>query len=181
MLFSLANQFNTYTSPLLLHAGFGSSVLNGTRHSRIVLLTYSEDKKCLCWSKSPIKYYHQINWSQQEQKKKKQQQHIPKKKKKKKKSHFFCMWRCATFLYFWRGNYISESVKTGWRFGNNFFIPPLNLALDRIAREKAICVWLLSLASPEPGWAWASKCQSDKDQAWQTDTGVLSFRVSSLC
>lgn len=45
----------------------------------------------------------------------------------------------------------------------------LNLARDRIAREKTICVWLLSLASLEPGWAWASKCQSDKDQAWQTD------------
>lgn len=43
-----------------------------------------------------------------------------------------------------------------------------------------MCFWLLSLASLEPGWAWASKCQSDKDQAWQTDTGVLSFRVSSL-
>lgn len=53
MLFSLANQFNTYTSPLFLQAGFGSSVLNGTRHSYIVLLTYSEDKKCLRWNKQP--------------------------------------------------------------------------------------------------------------------------------
>lgn len=95
-------------------------------------------------------------------------------------THCCSMCRPTGFLYVCRGNYISDSVKTGWRFGTLFFFS-LNLALDRIAREKAICVWLLSLASPEPGWAWASKCQWDKDQAWQTDTGVLSFHVSSLC
>lgn len=62
-----------------------------------------------------------------------------------------------------------------------FFFFLRETELQRGEREKgAMCFWLLSLASLEPGWAWASKCQSDKDQAWQTDTGVLSFCVSSL-
>lgn len=172
MLFSLANQFNTYTSPLLLHAGSGSSVLNGTRHSCIVLLTYSEDKKCLCLKQQPYQALITNRLGQ----------HCVKIFFSQKQNKDNNTWRLTGSSTFVEAIIFPRVCKNRMKIWKQFSFPPaLNLALDRIAREKAICVWLLSLASPEPGWAWASKCQSDKDQAWQTDTGVLSFRVSSLC
>lgn len=44
--------------------------LNGTRHACIVLLTYSEDEKCLCTSKGPQSWLnHQWGWVSAEKKK----------------------------------------------------------------------------------------------------------------
>lgn len=124
MLFSLANQFNTYTSPFF---GFGSSVLNGTRQCRIVLLTHSErERKSLLCSNGPTKSYSPIG-----------SERIRKDSKKKNGNSVW--WLSILFL---------RVGKNRTRILGN--IPSLiNLALSRIAREKAI--WLLSLPSPEPG------------------------------
>lgn len=119
------------------------------------------------------------------QKKKKKKKKTSEEKISEKDQHTTAVWEDSLVPYISVEAIIFQRVcKNRMRIWKQFFFLPLvlNLARDRIAKEKkkAICVWLLSLASLEPGWAWASKCQSDKDQAWQTDTGVLSFRVSSL-
>lgn len=164
---SLANQFNTDTSPLLLRAGFGSSVFkwheagvhcsfDSLRTEEISLQKVRRPNQGLITSEVGSAWGGGGIGGE----------------------HTTAVWEEP--LFFCRGNYISESVKNRMRIWNIFFFVQDRITKGREGGEMAICFWLLSLASLEPGWAGASKCQSDKDQAWQTYTGVLSFHVSSL-
>lgn len=168
LFFSLSPINLTPTPP---HSSFVPALarqfLNGTRRASIVLLTHSEDGGDFsAESEAPqSRLNHQWGWVSMG-----------------RWGHWWRTHYCSVrepLFFLQRQLYFRVCKKQDDDLKFFFFVQD-RITKGREGEKKAICFWLLSLASLEPGWAWASKCQSDKDQAWQTYTGVLSFHVSSL-